>query len=126
MRYLHPIRTAGTVAAPVLALILIIAGCQSAYYSMWQKLGYEKRDILVSRVEGARDAQTQAKQQFQTTMQQFESLTNFNGGDLEAEYNKLSSQYDLAKQRADEVSTKIASVDSVAQAMFKEWNDELS
>ena len=35
-------------------------GCASTYYSAWQKLGYEKRDILVSRVKGARDDQQDA------------------------------------------------------------------
>ena len=122
-----PDRHSSVVAASVvLSLAGLIAGCQSTYYAIWQKLGYEKRDILVSRVEGARDAQTAAKQQFVSTMDQFKQLTNFNGGDLEAEYDKLSAQYDLAKSRADDVSKKIAAVDSVAQAMFKEWKDELS
>jgi hypothetical protein len=109
-----------------LCAALLLGSCQSAYYSIWQKLGYEKRDILVSRVEGARDAQDAAKTQFVSTMDQFKSLTNFNGGDLEAEYDKLSAQYDKAKERADAVSSKIASVDSCAQAMFSEWNSELS
>jgi hypothetical protein len=110
----------------LLAGMFTAAGCQTAYYSIWEKLGYEKRDILVSRVEGARDAQDAAKTQFVSTMDQFKALTNFNGGDLEAEYDKLSAQYDKAKERADAVSAKIASVDSCAQAMFSEWNSELS
>jgi len=35
---------------------LASAGCQSACYGATEKLGYEKRGILVSRVEGAREA----------------------------------------------------------------------
>ena len=60
----------------------------------WEKLGYAKRDILVSRVEKARDTQTEAKQQFASTLDQFKALTGFNGGELEAEYAKLNASYE--------------------------------
>ena len=112
-------------------LLVILAalsqmGCQGTYYNMWEKLGYAKRDILVERVGKARDGQQAAKQQFQTTLEKFKAVTGFNGGDLEAKYNELSSQYDLCEKRAGAVSSQIDSVDSVAQAMFKEWQDELA
>ena len=114
--------------APITLCALALAGpwgCASTYYSAWQKLGYEKRDILVSRVEDARDDQTAAKQQFKSTLDQFKELTNFSGGDLETEYKKLSSSYDKCQDRATALSKKIASVDKVANAMFVEWNTEL-
>jgi hypothetical protein len=107
-------------------LLCTLAGCQSAYYAAWQKLGYEKRDILVSRVQKTAEAQTAAKQQFQTTLDQFKGITHFNGGDLEAEYKKLNADYEDCKSRADSVVNEIASVDKVATAMFDEWNSELS
>jgi septation ring formation regulator EzrA len=108
--------------------LLAPMGCttaSNAYYSAWSKLGYEKRDILVSRVETARDDQTEAKTQFKTTLDQFKALTNFNGGDLEAEYKKLKSSYEACQDDADKVSKKITSVDNVANAMFDEWTKEL-
>src|SRR4051812_10101692 len=101
---------------PFLAILLV--GCSTTYYSVWNKLGYEKRDILVSRVEKARDEQTKAKEEFKTTFQKFQELTNFNGGDLEAKYKKLSSAYDDCKERADAVHTRVDSVDKVANDMF--------
>ena len=107
-------------------LILLIAGCQTAYYDVWQKFGYEKRDILVSRVQSGRDAQDTAKKQFATTLQEFESITNFNGGDLEAKYDKLNAAYTDCESRAQAVTDKINSIDRVAQDMFTEWNNELS
>jgi len=103
-----------------------MVGCQGAYYNMWEKLGYHKRDILVERVGKARDGQEAAKQQFQTTLDKFKSVTGFNGGDLEAKYNELSAQYDVCEKRATAVTSQIESVDSVAQALFKEWGDELA
>jgi hypothetical protein len=100
-------------------------GCSSMYYAAWEKLGYEKRDILVSRVTEARDDQTAAKQQFKSTLDQFKELTGFSGGDLEAEYKKLKSSYETCQDRASAVSSKITSVDKVATAMFDEWTKEL-
>lgn len=115
---------------PAISLILLAAlsqmGCQGTYYNMWEKLGYAKRDILVERVGKARDGQEAAKQQFQTTLEKFKAVTGFNGGDLEAKYNELSSQYDLCEKRAGAVTSQIDSVDSVAQALFKEWEGELA
>ena len=100
-------------------------GCTDTYYKAWEKLGYAKRDILVSRVEKARDEQTDAKKQFTSTLDQFKALTGFNGGDLEAEYNKLNASYTACKSEAAAVTKKINNVDSVAQAMFTEWTKEL-
>src|SRR3954464_7280462 len=97
----------------VLCAVALI-GCATTNYAFWQKFGYEKRDILVSRVEKARDAQNEAKEEFKTTFQKFKELTNFQGGELEAKYNKLSAAYDDCKARADNVKTRIASVDKVA------------
>jgi hypothetical protein len=108
------------------AIFSILAGCATANYAFWNKLGYEKRDILVSRVESAKTDQEKAKEQFKTTMQRFQELTNFQGGELESKYKKLSSEYDACSSRADAVHKRIASVDAVAGDMFKEWHKELS
>ena len=106
--------------------LFLACGCSTVYYGVWQKLGYEKRDILVSRVQEGRDDQQSAETQFKTTMQKFQELTNFNGGDLEAEYDKLNASYESCVSRADAVSSKIKSIDEVAQDMFAEWKSELS
>src|SRR4051812_26649000 len=106
-------------------VLLSLLGCSNTYYGVWQKFGYEKRDILVGRVEKARDAQKDAKEEFKTTFQKFQELTHFEGGDLEAKYKKLSSAYDDCKKRADDVKAKVDSVDKVANDMFSEWGTEL-
>jgi hypothetical protein len=120
---MHPSRL---IVLSFVSVFCAIAGCQTAYYDVWQKLGYEKRDILVSRVQSGRDAQDTAKKQFATTLQEFQSITSFNGGDLEAKYNKLNAAYNDCESRAQAVSDKINSIDKVAQDMFTEWNSELS
>ena len=118
------IRQVGGALLMVLAAFLQM-GCQGTYYNMWEKLGYHKRDILVERVGKARDGQQAAKEQFQTTLERFKTVTNFSGGNLEAKYNDLSAEYDRCEARASAVSGEIGSVDEVAQALFKEWQGEL-
>lgn len=114
-----------TRAALLLVLLVPLAGCESAYYGAWDKLGWAKRDILVDRVEETRDSQNAAKEQFQTTLQRFQSLTNFSGGELEEKYEELNSAYERSRSRAEEVSDRIDAVEDVAEDMFAEWKEEL-
>src|SRR5688500_8498412 len=107
-------------------LLIVSGGCKSANYAFWDKFGYEKRDLLVSRVENAKEDQEKAKEQFKTTLQRFQELTNFQGGELEAKYKKLNTEYERCAGRAEDVSARIDAVDSVAKDMFKEWKQELS
>lgn len=101
------------------------AGCKSAYYGAWEKLGWAKRDILVDRVKDAKEDQEAAKKQFQSALEQFQSLTGFQGGELEAKYKKLNKEYEACESRAEDVRKRVASVDSVAQDLFAEWEKEL-
>lgn len=107
-------------------LILTLIGCRGAYYSAWEKIGYEKRDILTSRVKSARAEQEAAKEQFKTTLEQFQAVTGFTGGNLEAQYRKLNSAYERSVSRAQAVSSRIASIEQVAGDLFREWKKELS
>ena len=107
------------------AVILILGGCKSMYYGTMEKFGIHKRDILVDRVKEARDTQNEAKKQFLTAMEQFKSVVNFKGGDLEKEYNKLNDTLKKSESKADEVHDRISAVESVSNALFKEWNSEI-
>jgi hypothetical protein len=109
----------------LVGLLFVMAGCKSAYYSAWEKLGWEKRDILVDRVKDARDDQETAKKQFQTTLQRFQEVTGSGGGgDLEAKYNKLNSEYEASVEAAQDVSNRIAKVEAVSNDLFQEWQEE--
>lgn len=107
------------------ALLLCLQGCQTAYYNAWEKLGVEKRDILVDRVEDARDAQEDAQEQFSSALEAFSALTNFDGSELEKVYKNLNNEYEDSAAAAKKVSDRIKSIDSVANALFKEWEAEL-
>jgi len=60
----------------LIALVFSLSACQSAYYSAWEKVGVEKRDILVDRVEDAKESQEDAPQQFSSALEQFNQLIN--------------------------------------------------
>ena len=110
-------------------VLLALVGCQSAvdnaYYGMWEKLGVEKRDILVDRVEDAQDSQKDAQEQFASALDEFSALINFDGGELEDVYNNLSDQLEVSKESAASVTQRINKVESVAEALFVEWESEI-
>lgn len=107
------------------ALACLLSGCQSAYYAAAEKVGYHKREILVDRVEEARDAQSDAEQQFESAQEHFLSLINFDGGELQRVYEELSDEYEDSVDAAEAVSDRIDAVADVADALFDEWEDEL-
>lgn len=113
-----------------LALLLVSAsmltGCQSAYYAAAEKVGYAKRDILVSRVESARDAQVDAKGEITDALAEFRKVVNFQGGELEARYESLAAQLDDSEDAANEVHKRVRDVEDVAEVLFDEWREELA
>jgi len=110
----------------VLLGLLMLVSCATAYYKTMEKFGYHKRDILVARVEDARDSQEEAGEQFKTTLEKFKEVVNFEGGQLEDKYYQLNDEYERATDRADEVTSRIDSVEKVAEDLFAEWQSELS
>jgi Skp family chaperone for outer membrane proteins len=109
----------------LVTLIVFLAGCQSAYYAAWEKVGVEKRDILVDRVEDAKESQEDAQQQFSSALDVFSQLINFNGGELQDIYEQLKDQFEASEDSAASVSGRIDKVESVAEALFDEWQQEL-
>jgi len=103
----------------------LLSGCRSTYYNTMEKLGYPKRDRLVNRVQNARDAQQEAKEQFQSALEEFSAVINFQGGQLETTYNKLKTELERSESKAKAVANRITDVERVAEALFKEWQAEL-
>ncbi|UAA38654.1 DUF2959 domain-containing protein [Paraneptunicella aestuarii] len=107
------------------SLFFTLAGCQSAYYSAWEKLGVEKRDILADRVESAKSAQEEAQEQFTDALERLSTLISFHGGELQDTYEALKDQYESSKSSAERVGARIDSIEDVAEALFDEWSTEL-
>ena len=114
---------------PLMAILLMIslglAACDTAYIATMDKMGYAKRDILSSRVKSVRDAQEDAKKDIQSALDQFGKVVAYQGGDLEASYKKLSSELESSEDSAETVRKRIRDVESVADALFSEWETEL-
>ena len=104
---------------------LLLFACQSAYYGAMEKLGFQKREILTSRVEKARDAQQAAGEQFRSALDRFRAVVNVEGGDLEEKYETLRATLERSQARAAEVHNRIHAVEDVAGALFDEWEEEL-
>lgn len=103
-----------------------LTGCQSAYYSAMEQVGIHKRDIMVDRVEDANEAQQDAQQQFTSALDALKALTQFDGGELESAYNQVNDQYEASNDAAEKVRERIAAIEDVADALFDEWQEELS
>lgn len=113
------------VRATVVVALLALTGCASTYYNALEKFGYAKRDQLVDRVDKARKSQTEAKEQFASALDKFLAVSKADGGDLQRKYNDMSSEFKRSEARAKEVNDRIDAVESVAEALFVEWKQEL-
>lgn len=106
-------------------LLFSIAGCETAYYDTMEKFGVHKREILVDRIEEAQEAQEEGQEQFKDALEQFQAVVNFDGGELEAVYNQLNAEYEDSVDAADTIRDRVGAVESVAEALFTEWETEL-
>lgn len=109
----------------LLPLMLSVSGCASTYYNAWEKAGFHKRDILVSRVENTRDSQQDAQEEFKDALEQFGSIVSLQDTDLKQAYDRLNAEYEDSQEAAQEVTDRINSVAAVATALFKEWQLEI-
>lgn len=115
----------GICVTALAAGLALLAGCESAYYGAWEKVGVHKRDILVDRVENAAEAQEEAKEEFRSALEKFSSVVNVPPSELKDTYEALADAFDDAQSRADEVSERIDSVEDVSEDLFEEWESEI-
>lgn len=112
-------------AGTLFAVMLLLSACQTAYYSAMEKMGQHKRDILVSRVEDANESQEEAQQEFSSALESLSALINYDGGELEDYYNQTKDHYESSEKAAADVSKRIDSIETVADDLFDEWQDEI-
>ncbi|MEM8962557.1 MAG: DUF2959 domain-containing protein [Acidobacteriota bacterium] len=117
----------------LLSLFGLLGGCEGCrkharekYYGYLEKVGLEKRDLLVKRVDRARDAQEDAQEEFEDALEQFQALVGHDGGELEKVYDKLKGELEDAEGRAENVYERIERVENVAEALFEEWQREIA
>lgn len=109
----------------LVSAVISLTACETVVYDALEKVGYHKRDILIDRIDAAQGSQTEGQEQFKSALEQFKSVINFDGGDLEVTLDLLNDEYEASVDAADEIHDRINSVESVADALFDEWQDEL-
>ncbi|MBO6198740.1 MAG: DUF2959 domain-containing protein [Psychrobacter sp.] len=114
------------IASGLIATSLLLSGCQSAYYGAMEKVGYHKRDIMVDRVKDAKKSQQDAQKEFSSALEEMQALLNYSDGNLEKAYSRAKDEYESAQSAADNVSNRINKVEDVAEALFDEWQNEIS
>jgi hypothetical protein len=113
------------VAILAVGVALLLSGCESTYYDTMEKLGVHKRDILIDRIVEAQETQEEGQEQFKSALEQFQAVVNFDGGELEVVYNQLNNEYEDSVSAAEDITDRIDAVESVAEALFDEWQTEL-
>ncbi len=111
-----------------IALVILLGltvSCESTYYDAMEKIGVHKRDILIDRIESAQEAQEEGQEQFKDALEQFQAVVNFDGGELQTVYEKMNDEYEDSVSAAETISSRIDDVESVADALFEEWQSEL-
>jgi len=106
--------------------MLFLTACESAYYGTMEQFGVHKRDILVDRIGEAQSAQEEGQEQFRDALEQFRSVVNFDGGELQQIYDRLNGEFEDTEEAADLIRERIQAVEAVADALFDEWDDELA
>lgn len=114
----------GLVGLSVIAPVSL-SGCATAAYSIQEKFGIEKRDILVDRVIEVAKSQGEAKEEFEDALEAFRAVVAIDGGELESTYDDLKKAYDRADNQAGDVRARVSSVKKVARDLFNEWEKEL-
>ena len=125
-RSVRPRAKAGSVGLTIVLVLFILSGCQTTYYSVWEKMGKEKRHLLKDNVEKVQEEQSEASEQFATVVERIKSMYGFDGGELEDVYDKLSSDYRACEERAEAVRDRIDKVERIGADLFKEWEAEIA
>ncbi len=106
-------------------LALSAAGCSTVYYSVWETLGKEKRDLLRDNVEGVREDQEDVSEQFESTLERIRAVYGTEAGELDEKYDRLKKDYERSAERADELKARIRTVEEIAADLFAEWQQEI-
>ena len=114
-----------TRVAAICCGLAILSGCASVQYSALEKVGIHKRDILVDRVEDARDAQSDTREQLVSAYEELSGLIGHEGGELEEKYTRLSKDVDRSQEAVDELDDLLEAIDRVSEDLFEEWESEL-
>ncbi len=88
---------------------------------MWK----EPREVLVDRVEEARDSQHAAAEQFRDALTEFKAVVDLPESGLERQYNKLNAAHKRSQAAADRINKRVDRVVDASNRLLDEWSSEL-
>jgi tetratricopeptide (TPR) repeat protein len=112
----------GVAASVILVGLIFLTGCGGAYKAS----GQYKRDLLLDRIEKARQSHEQAKKQFEVVLANYSNIIDANAGDIRGEYNKLNRECKRARKITKDINRSVQDVQDVGKPLFRSWEDELS
>lgn len=122
----HKFSFAATLVTLGLLGLLLTTGCQSIYNATMEGVfGYEKRELFKKSVTAVQSEQKDAQKEFKDALTRLKELYAFKGGELESVYEKVKSSYERCDGEAKAVRSRIANMEDIATAMFKEWEKEI-
>ena len=86
----------------------------------------EPRDLLVDRVEDARDSQEEAADEFKDALTEFRSVVDLAESDLERQYRRIDKAHKRSRAAAEDISKRIDRVVGASNRLLKEWRAELA
>jgi hypothetical protein len=110
----------------VVSAIVATCGCRSAKYSLYEKFGVYKRDLLKKSVVAARNEEKEAGEQFKDALTRLREMYGSSGSELEKTYDKLKGEYDGSVTKANAVHKRVRDMETVADDLFKEWESEIN
>lgn len=108
-------------------MIMIFSGCaNTVYYAGMEKVGFHKRDIMVSRVENVQESQKEAQEEFKSALEKFGTLVKIEESELKQAYEKFNDEFENITEASEELSNNIDKLEDVSLALFEEWEEEIS
>lgn len=115
------------VALVILPGLLLGTGCRSIYNATLEGVfGYEKRELFKESVTKLQEEQKDAQKEFKDALTRLKELYAFQGGELEAMYQKVKTSYERCAREAGDVETRIKNMEDSADGMFREWDKEIA
>lgn len=109
----------------ILLASLLLSGCQTGYFALMDKAGISRREMLVHRVQDARDAQVKARYAFSRAEDRYQAALHPSGNAPEVTLEQLHKAYADSDKAAAAVAPRVDNVEQVGDALFAEWRDEL-
>jgi uncharacterized coiled-coil DUF342 family protein len=108
----------------IIIFLSILVSCSSTYYAVWERLGFEKRDLLHSAIEDARDEQLETVEEFRDALEALRANFNMDNTKLQEFYERLRNEYEDAHAQANTLRGRIDNMNKLAMDLFDEWKQE--